>query len=135
MRTILPVFAILGVIVMVFAATMLVPLGVAWYGDERALWAYKIGIATTFCSGALMWLVSRRYRRELQPRDGVMLVSTVWTLLPLFASLPLWLYFRQMGQPMSFTEFGETSRNGNIRERSAAKPRDTTTRRVGADAQ
>ncbi len=104
MRTILPVFAILGVIVMVFAATMLVPLGVAWFGDEIALWAYKIGIATTFGCGALMWLVSRRYRRELQPRDGVMLVSAVWTMLPLFASLPLWLYFRQMGQPLSFTD-------------------------------
>lgn len=104
MRTILPVFAILGVIVMVFAATMMVPLGVAWFGEETALWAYKIAIGITFVSGALMWAVSRRYRRELQPRDGVMLVSSVWTLLPLFASLPMWLYFRQMGRPLSFTD-------------------------------
>jgi trk system potassium uptake protein TrkH len=104
MRNLLPVCAVLGVIVMVFALTMGVPLAMAWLGDEPGRAAWQAGLAITFACGALLWLASHRYRRELHPRDGVMLVSAVWTLLPLFASLPLWLAFRELGRPLSFTD-------------------------------
>lgn len=104
MQSVLPVAGILGVIVMFFAGAMLVPLGVALFGDETAARSYHAAIAATFCSGLLMWLAARRFRRELQPRDGVLLVSLAWTVLPLFASLPLLIYFRQAGMPISFTD-------------------------------
>ncbi len=104
MQAVLPVLAILGVIVMVFAASMLLPLGLAWWGDDAAHESYQASIAITFVSGLLMWLVARRHRRELQPRDGVLLVSSVWTLLPLFACMPLLHWSYQAGRPMSFTD-------------------------------
>ena len=88
----------------VFGATMLVPLCVAWWGGDPAFDAYAWAVAVTVGSGLLMRLVARRHRRELQPRDGVLLVSSVWTLLPLFASLPLLLHFRETGTPLSFTD-------------------------------
>ena len=34
-------------------------------------------------------LSTRRFRRELQPRDGFLLVTLGWTVLPAFATLPL----------------------------------------------
>lgn len=104
MQSVLPVVGILGVIVMFFAGAMSAPLGVAWFGGETAVYSYDWAIAVTFGSGLLMWLTARRFRRELQPRDGVLLVSLAWTVLPLFASLPLLIYFHQAGTPISFTD-------------------------------
>jgi len=89
MQSILPVLAILGGIVMMFSATMLVPLAFAFFGHDAALLAYDEAILVTFASGLLLFLACRRFKRELQPRDGFLLVSLVWTVLPAFGALPL----------------------------------------------
>lgn len=104
MAHLLPVVGLLGAIVMVFSATMLVPLFVSLATGDGAMAAYPPSIGITFATGLLMWLAGRRQRRELQRRDGVLLVSFAWTGLPLFASLPLLLYFAGSGAPMSFTD-------------------------------
>jgi trk system potassium uptake protein TrkH len=94
------------VIVMVFALTMLVPLGVSVWTHDGAEAAYPLAMLVTFGFGLLMrsavWKVGRQL--ELQTRDGILLVGLVWTLLPLFASLPLLLYFSGTAAPMSFTD-------------------------------
>jgi trk system potassium uptake protein TrkH len=104
MNVVLPAFSVLGVLVMVFAGTMLVPLGVAWWHGDAALPAFPVAMGITVASGLAMWLLGRRHHRELQRRDGVLLVSFAWTALPLFATLPLLLYFQRAGTPMSFTD-------------------------------
>jgi trk system potassium uptake protein TrkH len=38
-----------------------------------------------------MSLLTRRFRRELQPRDGFLLVTLTWAVLPAFGALPLLL--------------------------------------------
>ncbi|MDP2418786.1 MAG: potassium transporter TrkG [Hydrogenophaga sp.] len=100
------VFPVLGVIVMVFALTMLVPWGVSYWTHDGAESAYPLAMLITFASGLLMrtavWKVGRHL--ELQTRDGILLVGLVWTLLPLFASVPLLLYFGSTDTPMSFTD-------------------------------
>lgn len=105
MRQFLPVFAVLGVIVAVFGLTMAVPLGVAWGYGDAARDAFAGPLALTVAGGAALWAATRRHRRELQPRDGVLLVVLTWTVLPLFASLPLLLYFNGAGANpgLSFT--------------------------------
>ena len=40
---------------------------------------------------ALLLGTRGRHRRELQPRDGFLLVALVWTVLPAFATMPLML--------------------------------------------
>jgi trk system potassium uptake protein TrkH len=91
---------------MFFSGAMLVPLTVAWLGDEpdASRHAYGGAVVITFLSGVGMWALSRRTRHELQPRDGVLLVVLTWTVLPLFACLPLLAYFHQAGTPISFTD-------------------------------
>lgn len=84
-----PVFAILGGVLMLFALTMAVPLAFAWVGGDEALWAYDGAIAITLSAGAVLFFTARRVRRELQPRDGFLLVTLVWTVLPAFGALPL----------------------------------------------
>jgi trk system potassium uptake protein len=89
MPSVLPILAILGGILMVFSATMLVPLAFAYFGNDAGLAAYDGAIAITFGAGLVLFTLFRRYRRELQPRDGFLLVSLVWTVLPAFGTLPL----------------------------------------------
>jgi len=43
--------------------------------------------------GALVWVLTRKSKRELTIRDGFLLVALTWTLIALVASLPLILYF------------------------------------------
>jgi trk system potassium uptake protein TrkH len=95
-----PILNVLGLVVMIFATTMLVPLAVAFLGGDKALTAYDTAFLITLASGAAMWFVTRRFKRELAPRDGFLLVSLVWTTLPAFATLPLLLHL----PGLSFTD-------------------------------
>ena len=55
----------------------------------------------TLAAGIVLWLVSRGHARDLQIKDGFILVVLTWTLLPAFATLPLLVYFRP---ELSFTD-------------------------------
>jgi trk system potassium uptake protein len=92
MRHYFPVFAVLGGVLMLFSMAMLVPLAFAWFGGDAGLSAYDEALAITFTCGALLFFICRRERRELRPRDGFLLVSLVWTVLPAFGMLPLLLH-------------------------------------------
>ena len=88
-RSILPVFNVLGYVVLIFAGTMLVPLAFAFAVGEPAERDYDLALLITAGIGAALLLTTRRYRRELQPRDGFLLVTLGWTILPACATLPL----------------------------------------------
>lgn len=102
----LRVFPVLGAIIMVFSATMMVPLLVAWWSQDGAVRAFPPAIAATLLLGlALRSAVYKVGRKlELQTRDGILLVGLVWTLLPLCASFPLLIHFALAGTPISFTD-------------------------------
>jgi trk system potassium uptake protein TrkH len=84
---------------MVFAVTMLAPLVMAVWGLDPALWSFVISALATFVLGALLWLVTRRFKRELKTRDGLILVALTWVALPAVAGFPLWHYL-----PINFTD-------------------------------
>ena len=100
MQSVLPVFAILGGILLVFAAAMLLPLAFAFFGGDAALYTYVTAILVTFGCGLTLFLACRRFKRELQPRDGFLLVSLVWSVLPAFGALPLMFHI----DGLSFTD-------------------------------
>lgn len=103
MLDVLSVLRVLGMLVMLFALAMGVPLTVSLYQNDGVWVVYPIAMASALASGAAMTFGLRRYRRELLPRHGVMLVSFAWTLLPLVATLPLLLACGLAGRPISFT--------------------------------
>src|SRR5271156_101415 len=84
---------------MVFAATMLAPLILAIWGLDEALKSFIISALATFILGALLWLATRSFKRELKTRDGLMLVALTWVALPAVAGFPLWSYL-----PINFTD-------------------------------
>jgi trk system potassium uptake protein len=100
----LPVLHLLATVIILFSATMLVPLGVAVYYWDAALHAYDESLAITLAAGVLLWLSTRRHARELQTRDGFLLVVLVWATLPVFGALPLMLFMPELGFTQSYFE-------------------------------
>ncbi len=90
-RFTLPVLNVLGYVVLMFAATLLLPLAFAVINEDGAQRSFDIALLTTAGCGLALLLATRRFRRELQARDGFLLVTLVWTVLPAFATLPLLL--------------------------------------------
>jgi len=85
-----PVLNVLARIIVGFAFMFLVPLAWAWWQDDVALRdVWLTGMALTLGAGTLILLLTRRQRRELQPRDGFLLVNLVWLVLPAFSAVPL----------------------------------------------
>jgi trk system potassium uptake protein TrkH len=115
----LAVIALIGRMVLIFSLLMLVPLAFALRGADPAERAFAVALAITFAAGAFMSLATRRFRRELQPRDGFLLVGLTWLVLPAFGALPLLLalpglsvtdaYFEAMS---AFTATGATVLTG-----------------------
>ena len=96
----LPVLNVLSVLMVVFALAMLLPLGVSFMYGDAARHAHYEAVLITFVSGATLWLLTRASRAELQTRDGFLLVALVWTVLPAFATLPLFIHMPDL----SFTD-------------------------------
>lgn len=91
-RSTLPVLNVLGYIVLMFAATLLVPLAFAVIGADGAQRSFNIALLATAGAGLFFVLATRRFTRELQARDGFLLVTLAWTVLPALATLPLLLH-------------------------------------------
>ena len=87
----LAVVALIGRMVVLFALLLLVPLAFALAEHDPAEGAFLAAAGITLAAGVAMSLATRRFRRELQPRDGFLLVGLTWVTLPLFGALPLWL--------------------------------------------
>lgn len=100
MQRVLPVLHVLSQLIAIFSVTMLAPLAASvWYNDPTQR-VYDESFAVTLAVSAIIWLLTRAHKRELQPRDGFLLVVLVWTVLPMFATLPLMLYINDL----SFTD-------------------------------
>lgn len=104
MKRLLATFYVAGLTMVVFSLTMLLPLLIAYLGDDEGLTAFLEGFLLAFGGGAAVWLATRRGRSELHARDGFLLVSVVWLSLPLLAAIPLLIYFDGVGVPLSFTD-------------------------------
>ncbi len=100
MRRVLPVVNVLSLVFVIFGVTMVFPLAFSfWYHDE-AIYVFDEAVAITTVTGGALWLATRRFKRELQVRDGFLLVVLAWTLLPAFGTLPLLLFIKGL----SFTD-------------------------------
>jgi trk system potassium uptake protein TrkH len=115
----LAVLALVGRMVVLFALLLLVPLAFAMGRHDAAEQAFITATLVTAVAGLLMSAATRRFRRELQPRDGFVLVGMTWLVLPAFGALPLVLavpglsatnaYFEAMS---AFTATGATALSG-----------------------
>ncbi|MDP3295614.1 MAG: potassium transporter TrkG [Nevskia sp.] len=89
----------LGVLLMAFSVAYVPPVLLSLHDGDDALRPYLLGMAGNLGLGLLLWLISRRSRRELKSRDGFLLVALTWILLAATAAVPLML-----GLGLSFTD-------------------------------
>ena len=95
-----PLAQTLGLIIMIFGLSLVIPAAISHLLGDGAESAYDETLLGTFACGALLWLIARGNRGELQVRDGFLLVALAWTVLPAFATLPLLLLLPEL----SFTD-------------------------------
>ncbi len=82
---------IIGMLLMIFSATMLIPALIALVAQDGAANAFLIAFVLCFGCGGIMWLFVRRAHSDLNIRDGFLVVSLFWTVLGCFGSLPFLL--------------------------------------------
>lgn len=95
-RTLLPVLAVFSFVLSLFSLSFIVPTVLAWWAEETTFISFLWGFLITFFVGVSTHILTRPFQRELKIRDGFLLVSMVWSVLPAFATLPLLLHFESL---------------------------------------
>jgi trk system potassium uptake protein TrkH len=116
MNRLFAVVNVLGKMVLVFGLTMLIPLGLAMWSNDGTHVVFGKSIIVTLGSGLIMSIATQRFKRELQTRDGFLLVVLVWSALPAFAMLPLLLQLPELNISMAYFEAasGLTATGGTV---------------------
>ena len=105
MDALLPVANVLGRLLSIFSLAYLMPIAAAIIYNDGTTADFVAAMAISLGSGLTLYAVTRSSYRELKPRDGFLLVSTVWALMAAIATIPLLLVY----DSMSFTDaFFET---------------------------
>ncbi len=100
MQRALTVIHALGLMLVVFSITYLMPIIASLVYNDGTLIDFALAMVWTFVAGVLMWLLTRRYKGELSIRHGYLLVVAMWTAMPAVATLPLLLVI----DGLSFTD-------------------------------
>ncbi len=82
----------IGVLMIMFSATMLPPMAVAWWYDGYdVVMPFVQAMGVMLALGLLCWLPVSRFKPDLRNRDGFVVVVAFWFLLSLIGALPFTL--------------------------------------------
>lgn len=87
----LAVAHVLGLMMAFFAITYILPIICSLIFQDGVAIDFLLAAALNVAIGLTIALATRRYKRELKPRDGFLLVTLAWVLMSLSAALPLML--------------------------------------------
>jgi trk system potassium uptake protein len=88
---VLGVAHVLGLMLAVFGVTYLLPIVCSLIYRDGLAAEFVIAAAITSGVGVSIALLTRGKARELKPRDGFLLATLAWTLIPVVATIPLLL--------------------------------------------
>ncbi len=91
MAGLLPIVHVLGLMAMLMSGTQLMPIVASLIYEDGTTYLFAFSMVLNFAIGFFVWLATRRYKRELKPRDGFLLVSLAWSGGAAFATVPLML--------------------------------------------
>ena len=92
---------ILGLLLMLFSITMLPPLSIALWYEDKTVKTFMLCFMLILCIGAFLWLPVHKVNKELRLRDGFIVVVLFWAGLGLIGAMP----FLLASYPdMSFTD-------------------------------
>lgn len=79
---------VLGLMLMVFSTSMLVPIIFATIYQENTLPMFFLAFTITMIVGFLSWLPARNMKGEIRIRDGFIITVLFWLVLSIFGALP-----------------------------------------------
>jgi trk/ktr system potassium uptake protein len=82
---------ILGLLLMMFSASMLPPVAISLVFEDRSWLPFVQGFSLTLLAGLLFWAPVRKVHKDLRLRDGFLVVASFWTVLGVFGAVPLFL--------------------------------------------
>ena len=85
------IFRLLGLLMIIFSFSMLPSIAINFYYHDGTYGPFIISFIITFLAGTLLWFLFRNNRKELQIRDGFLIVVLIWVVLSLFGALPFLL--------------------------------------------
>jgi trk system potassium uptake protein TrkH len=91
LQRVLAIAHVLGGMLMVMAATYLLPIGWSIAVADGTTGSFVEAAIGTVSAGFALWAPTRRWRRELQARDGCLLVVLTWGLMASAAMVPFLL--------------------------------------------
>ncbi len=100
MNRALTVIHALGLMLVLFSATYILPMVTSLIYADKTLIDFVWAMVMTLATGMVMWMLTRRYKSELSIRHGYLLVVFMWTAIPAAATLPLLLVLPNL----SFTD-------------------------------
>ncbi len=103
MRNILNVLHALSLTMLGFSTILLFPLGVSLYFEDGAHNAFLYSLAIAIGVSVVLWKLTSSSKNEINPRNGLLLVSLVWLVFPLIASLPFVFDAYIEGHSLTFT--------------------------------
>lgn len=103
MRRIFYVLHALGLIMMVWSFSLLLPFLAALYYEDGWHLNFLYGFGIALGAGLCMTVLGYPFKRELRLRDGLLLVVLVWLMFPLIATIPLLLPYHPGDLNLSFT--------------------------------
>lgn len=92
---------VLGVLLMIFSLTQLVPIAFSvWFHDHNYM-AFLLSFGITFAAGMTLWLPARASKADLRTRDGFLVTALFWSVLGTFGTLP---FLFSVNLHLSFTD-------------------------------
>lgn len=85
------VIKILGLLLVLFSLSMLLPMAVATIYHEDGLRVFLLAFVASAGTGFLMWLSCFRCRMDLDVRHGFLVVMLFWFVLSCFGAIPFYL--------------------------------------------
>ncbi|MBI2295978.1 MAG: TrkH family potassium uptake protein [Betaproteobacteria bacterium] len=104
MGWILGIAPLVGLIAMGMSLSHLIPITASVILEDGTTRAFAASLAINFAAGCATWLATRRFRREIGIREGILLVVVVWVGGAFFASIPLLLAIPGLSYTDAFFE-------------------------------
>lgn len=82
------IFRILGVLLMLFSLTHLIPLAISILYQDGLHIRFLLSFFFTFIVGLTIWVPVYKASAELRTRDGFLITALFWLVLGLFGSIP-----------------------------------------------
>ncbi|MFC3627710.1 TrkH family potassium uptake protein [Vogesella amnigena] len=104
MSKLLPILHVLSKLILLYSLLFLLPCAVSWLYQDGTAIDFAYSALAGGGAGSLLWLLTRRFERELKPRDGFILVALLWLTFAVMSAVPLLLYIPGMSFTNAFFE-------------------------------